>query len=86
MIAVFVYGKLGKVRDTVREISVDRVKFDQNRDKTNFGSDTFFVRDWSGDTNGPLFKITEGQKVAIKGRLIVEEGTTVIVAEHIAGN
>ncbi|HZJ89473.1 MAG TPA: hypothetical protein VFD05_02145 [Bacilli bacterium] len=86
MIAVFVYGKLGKVRGSLREIIVDRVKYDRDRDKTLFGSDTFLLRDWTGKTSVPLFKIMEGKNVAIKGRLVVEDGATVIVAEHIAGS
>lgn len=86
MIVVFVYGMLGKIHGDYREILVDRVEFNPQSDKTKFGKDTFLLRDWSGKTNVPLFKVSEGKKVVIKGRLVVEDGVTVIVAEQFDGS
>ncbi len=83
MVAVFVFGKLGKVKGDAREIFVRRVPSDLDRDDNKEEFDTFLVKYWTRSPNNVLFKLSDEKPVAIKGRLSVENGQIYIIAELI---
>lgn len=84
MMAVFVFGKLGKVIGDAREIFVRRVPSDLEQDDNNREHDTFLVKYWTRTASNALFKFNGDKPVAIKGRLSVENGQIYIIAELVS--
>lgn len=80
--SVFIIGTLGKNEGNYRYLLVEKVPglnyedAKQNAEKFDY----FKVKHWSNTTSA-FYRLAEGRKVAVKGRLEEEAGQTYIIAE-----